>query len=69
MKYIGPPDEILKPEIDYNVKTQKMAGKVFDGQNYKPDNRVMVWVTQSFVDTLWYKVLDSEADVQKYCTV
>lgn len=69
MKYIGPPDDVLKPEIDYTVKTQKMGGKIFDGQDYKPDNRVMVWVTASFLETLWYKVLDSEADVQNYFTV
>ena len=69
MKYIGPPDDTLKSEIDYTVKTQKMGGKIFDGQNYKPDNRVMVWVTQSIADTIWYKVLDSEADLQKYFTV
>lgn len=66
MTYIGPPDEILEHGKEYTVKTQSMTGKIFEGQNFKPENRIMVWCSDNYKDTLWYKVFESKEEIEKY---
>lgn len=74
MKYIGPLDDVLKPEIDYTVKTQKMPeleiikGKFYEDGKLVPTefgNKRQIWLMEQRLNEL--RALedgDLEADVE-----
>lgn len=78
-KYIGPENDQLVNDQVYDLKTQKMTGKRYSpgkDENGKwtdkvgeKDNRVMVWIHKSFKEVMFYKVYESESDIDKHFQV
>ena len=81
MKYIGPPHETLKFGEEYKISTQRMTGRRYNPGRHEPgsdgklgdwidkvgepDNRIMLWISNGYASVLFYKVFESQEDINK----